>query len=227
TVAQCTRDFDNDSADNQFETTNNWNPDGVPGSGGLVMTTGTVDVSGTLDFNGLVDFQGGTMSGGGGLFQFDAGATFSTAGTKTFDTAQVLLPNAQTLTWTDGNILINNGTVFANAGTFDAQGNNQLNTTSGSGTFSNTGTFNKSAGGGLTQTNNNISFVSSGTINVTNGEFNLGGPGTFSGPVNVSMSTTFSITHAFGGTVVDFNSGGPPAVRWRTPTSPRTSRRTS
>ena len=107
------------------------------------------------------------------------------------------LNNAGSATWFGPDnsyanyIYMQNGAVFNNTGSFDAQIDRTIFNAGGTlPVFNNGGTFTKSAGSGTT--NANVAFNNSGTVNVLTGTLSLQNNGTHSGAFNVPAGATLT-----------------------------------
>ena len=130
-----------------------------------------------------LDWSGGSI-GGGGMLTVTGLLNISGAGAKGLGGG--LLRNTGTALWTgSGNIQFGDGSVFDNAGTFEAQNDAQLVSSFGaSSTLSNRGLFKKTFGPGTTTIA--VVFDNSGVLDAASGQVLLAGGGTSSGVINAS-----------------------------------------
>jgi hypothetical protein len=161
--------------------------EGAPSSGMPTLT-------GTDSFvvSGLFTWNRGTVSGSGSLIA-NGGITLE-GNLDILDTRT--LTNTATAAWTSGNVTLQNGAVFNNNGTLNAQGV-AGNWEAGTGpmpTFSNAGIVQKSGGSGVI--NVGVAFTNTGTVQVQSGTLYLAGP--FS---NFAGSTLTGGTYLIGATL--------------------------
>ncbi len=142
------------------------------GSGGFVQSGGTVTGPGTLNINGLWTWTGGTQSGNG-VTNANGGISLSGAASKTLSGRTLNHAAGQTTTHTDaGNLLLGDGAVFNNNGSYDLQSDASIdNTGLAPRTFNNNGIFTKSGGAGSSSIN--PSFTNTGEVNANSGTLGL------------------------------------------------------
>jgi hypothetical protein len=138
----------------------------------LTQSGGTLTGSDTLTVTGATTWSGGTQSGTG-TTEADGGMTIS--GEPFQDTRTIT--NAKTATFTGDAYLMLDGAVFNNKGTWNHEGDTEIEFDGGSTpTFNNTGTFEKTSGtstsgGGVGPS---INLKNSGTVSAQSGIFLLG-----------------------------------------------------
>ncbi len=143
------------------------------------LALGNLGSGGNLDVNGTLNWTSGTMSGSGST-NIAGGAALHIIGSGVKTLSGRTLHNAATTMWTGtGNLLIRDGGIFKNSGTFDAPSGQTISTVLG-GTFNNNGTFTKSAGTSTMQVNvvfnnNGLLGVQTGTLRFTGGFTQTGG----------------------------------------------------
>jgi len=165
---------------------------GVTTPGVLLLNGGTLSGSGTLSVYGKVTWNGGTMNGSGTT-------DISTSGTLTVNSASSVtlnrpLTSSGIINWVSGYISWQTGASITNSGTFDVQGNNNMDAVSSGRVFTNMGTFKKTvaAATGTAVIGPNIQFNNSGTgsVLVEHGALSLQGGGTHNGSFNASLPGT-------------------------------------
>jgi hypothetical protein len=160
--------------------------------GALTMSGGVINGTNDLTINGLFNWTGGAMA--------DAGTTRATAGIvidgsvdKVLN-ARLLINDGGTTAWNAGNLILANGAIFINAGTFTANFDGDL---LGQGTppfFINSGLFQKTAGaGGTSATTITAGFNNSGTVQVQAGRLVLAGGGSATGTFDIASGTSLVV----------------------------------
>ena len=169
--------------------------------GQLNHSAGTMSVAAgqTLTLTGGMNWAGGNI-GGGGTIDLPAAQTL-TMPVNTFRVlSNITFNNNGTAISQDGgsNLLINDNSVFNNAGVYRIVSGAVIDRNSGAGTFNNTGTL--EIGGAITGTVNNVTFTNTGgTLDSGAGTLDLNAGGSHSGALtilgnNVRMSAG---THSF------------------------------
>jgi len=132
---------------------------------------GTLDVDGTLTINGTFNWTGATLTGSGET-KISPTATLNLSGGSNRFLDKATLTNAGSVIWTGtGNLYLQTGATFANAGAFDIRNDAVVANNGGTApTFVNTGTIVKSAGAGTSRfdinvTNRGIIESKTGTTN--------------------------------------------------------------
>jgi autotransporter-associated beta strand protein len=212
-----------------FRITNSTNLTLLPGSN-LVVTGGTAQLdrdftqetkfdlpAGTLFGSGnfsasAFNWTGGTMSGTGNT-TVTPGATMTISGTGS-KTLSRTIDNSGAATWTQGQIVVTNGT-FNNlaTGTFNASANDSFFAAGAPNTFNNAGAFSKTSSS-VTIFSTPFNNQAGGTVVVNDGTLVLSGGGLNSGSIEIAAGATArfggNYTHAAGSSLishgnVDFN----------------------
>ncbi len=178
-----------------------------------------VELTATLDGNTTVNLAGGTLGGPAnwtlnGPLNWTSGnitreQTFTVNGGMTLSgtthelyAGTLIVPATAAATWSGGDIVLGYGEVLDNNGTFNAQTNATISSTTGGGVINNAGTFQLS--NSTTTTTINPRFNNSGTVSVQSGTLDLGGGGNSS---NAQFNVTAPATLEFAGTSsIDANS---------------------
>ena len=161
----------------------------------LTMTGGTLGGVGTVTVGGSLSWSGGTMQGAGTTTVSPA-ATISLTGTSNKDvlngrTVRNLSTTPSTWTGT-GNLRIDNGSMFENAGQIDVSGDQDMSFFNCcTGVFKNSGTFRKTSGTGDTILDITVQNV--GTFAVNSGTVSLGRDGAHTGAFNIGAAGTLRI----------------------------------
>ena len=150
----------------------------------LSLTGGTLTGAGDVTVSGLVTVTSGTLSGSGEL-NADGGMLLN-PGIQglSFAGRTINNPAGQPVTWTGGNVLVSNDTVFNNLGTFTADG---------------VGSYNEGAAGDNSSFNNMGSWTTSGldtytvSFNMDGGSLDVTGDGSVGLSSGTSTGGAFSI----------------------------------
>jgi len=181
----------------------------ISGGSGLNVTAGD-----TLTLNGGLNWTVGVNISGPGVITLPAGQTLAMTGGGNRALVNATFNNNGTLTSQLGGqgLLLNDGSVFNNAGMYRFLSGDFITRNSGVSTFNNTGEL--EVGGAFTATMNNVTFNNtSGTLDSGTGIFNLDGGGTHSGVLTMQGASVRlnGGTHGFadGATVAgQFNVSG-------------------
>jgi hypothetical protein len=170
------------------------------------VTLTTLDLSGSLGGSGNVAISSalvwsdGAMTGGSSTTVANTAAfTFTGATDKRLNFGRTLVNN--TTTTLSGNLLLDNGSLFDNNGTFNVVDEADIGGVGSPASFQNDGTLNKSGAG--TTTAFSRTFNNAGTVNVDGGTLAVGGGGTTSGgtfDVDAGATQNFSNNYALSGT---------------------------
>ncbi|MBX9903667.1 MAG: filamentous hemagglutinin N-terminal domain-containing protein [Burkholderiales bacterium] len=167
---------------------------GATANFGTVITNGLVNYAATglnvtagdtLTLNGGMNWTSGNVSGPGTV-TLPAGQTLAMTNTSTHALVNATFNNNGTVTSQIGgqNLLINDGSVFNNAGVYRFLGSDAIARTSGAGTFNNTGTM--QVVGAFTGTVNDVAFSNTGgTLDSGAGTLNLTPGGNHSGALTM------------------------------------------
>ncbi|MBY0266170.1 MAG: filamentous hemagglutinin N-terminal domain-containing protein [Burkholderiales bacterium] len=163
---------------------------GTVTANGLVNYTGggfNVTAGDTLTLNAGMNWSEGFSITGPGTVTLPAGQTLATAGGGGDRTlTNVTFNNNGTFdSGSNGNVLVNDGSVFNNAGLYRfLNAGNFISRNSGAGTFNNTGTTR--VGGAFTNNINNVTFTNTGgTLDSGTGTLNLNSGGSHSGSLTM------------------------------------------
>jgi len=155
----------------------------------LANAAGSVTGPAPLTVTGKLDFLAGTMNGQG---QTVSRGGMTLRGTSDKTLSERTLVNEQQATWRDsGRIVLSNGAVFDNDGTFQAASDAVIAPVSGGGTFNNDGTFKKAGSAGVT--NIQTVFDNAGTTSVDSGTLRLTGGGTSEGKFTIAAGAALEV----------------------------------
>ena len=120
----------------------------------------------------------------------------------------VAFTNNSLVNWQAGAIFLGGGASVVNNGLWDAQGDDTMAATTGSGSFTNNGTLRKSSGTGATTIASGVGFTNNGSIDAQIGTLRLGGgPMAFNAGSVFTGAGTVEVTSAatFGGSFTSSN----------------------
>ena len=158
----------------------------------ITLAGGTIGGTGTLATTNSFNWSSGDLRDGG-VFNANAGGTFSSASAKYLYDHKLNLDGATT--WSGGPIYTGGGSLITvkSGATFTTNFDGTINYNLGGtrATLDNQGTFTKSAGTGTTTIDS--TFTNSGAVNVVTGTLALNGGGLSSGTVAVSSGANLTL----------------------------------